>query len=248
MNIAVCVSGQLRNFKETFPYFKENIINHLNPDVFIYGDGLSDELIELYEPKGFGYQKDLIDYDYSGHIVEGGVRPTGIINMYYKIKMCNELKKNYELQNQFKYDLVIRARFDEFFIRKFNQEELQIPSKTILMPWGWDFKSVSPYSEADILALGYSEDMDVYSSVFDNFDEYKRIIPFHPETLCGYNLHVNGIKVKTYLINAQFHYPDIDPLGLPISLEDRILELKAEGVDYVSSYWDGKILYHPIKY
>lgn len=35
MKIAVCLSGQLRNYKETFPYFKSFIINELKPDIHL---------------------------------------------------------------------------------------------------------------------------------------------------------------------------------------------------------------------
>lgn len=44
MKIAICLSGQLRNYKETFPYFKSFIIDDLSPDIFIYTDKYDSEI------------------------------------------------------------------------------------------------------------------------------------------------------------------------------------------------------------
>jgi len=42
------------------------------------------------------------------------------MGMYYKIMKCNELKKLYESEMGFKYDVVIRARLDFIRERKMN--------------------------------------------------------------------------------------------------------------------------------
>ncbi len=138
-------------------------------------------------------------------------------------------------------------RLDSFFIRKFKKEELELEDNQIIVPWGWDFKSVSEHAETDIFALGKSEEMDKYSSVFDNLDKYKNDIIFHPESIIGYNLFRENVETKTYEINFQFHYPEINELGNNIDVSQRIQELKNNGVEYSQNFWMNKILYYPIK-
>lgn len=80
-----------------------DVIKKLNPKLFKvyeYNDffenyirekGVSDELFNKQEKK---------DYAVSA------------LSMYYKIFECNKLKQHYENENNFKYDIVIRARLD----------------------------------------------------------------------------------------------------------------------------------------
>ena len=49
MKVAICLSGQLRNYKETFTYFKSFIIDDLSPDIFIYTDKYETEIERLYK-------------------------------------------------------------------------------------------------------------------------------------------------------------------------------------------------------
>jgi|UniRef100_A0A6C0IZ50 hypothetical protein len=38
----------------------------------------------------------------------------------FKIKLCNELRKEYEQENNIKYDIVIKTRFDVYYESKLN--------------------------------------------------------------------------------------------------------------------------------
>ena len=82
-----------------------------------------------------------------------------------------------------------------------------------------------------------------YSSVFDNLDKYKNDVIFHPESLIGYSLFRENVEVKTYEINFQFHYPEIDEFGNNIDVSQRIQELKNNGVEYKQVFWMDKIQY-----
>jgi hypothetical protein len=247
MRIAVCLSGQLRNYKETFPYFKNFIINELDPDIFIFTDEYDPKLIELYSPKKIDFTTKLIENNFSYRYRHTSTNDISLLNQFYKISECNKLKCKYEEENNFKYDLVIRCRFDAFFVRKFNKEELLLDNDEILVPWGWDFKCVSEYAETDIFAIGKSETIDKYSSVFDNLEKYKNDIIFHPESIMGYNLFMNNVRVKTYLINFQFSYPEIDENGNNIDVNKKIEELKNNQIFYNETLWENKIFYYPHK-
>ena len=64
--IAIQLAANPRSFKRCYPFFKANILDTLNPDVFIHTwnlkgkerpdvttDGSCEEYIELYKPKKF---------------------------------------------------------------------------------------------------------------------------------------------------------------------------------------------------
>ena len=246
MKIAICLSGQLRNYKETFPYFRNFIINDLSPDIFIYTDKYESDLERLYKPKFFEFNSNIINSDLGYKNRHSSTNDISLLNQFYKITECNKLKCKYEDEKKFKYDLVIRCRFDSFFIRKFKKEELELNNNEILVPWGWDFKCVSEYAETDIFAIGNSEAIDKYSSVFDNLHKYKNDIIFHPESIIGYNIFMNNLKVKTYQINFQFNYPEIDEFGNNINIDEKIQELKNNGIDYIQQVWMNKNQYYPL--
>ena len=247
MKIAICISGQLRNYRETFTYFKSFIMDDLSPDIFIYTDRYDVEIERLYKPKYFEFNTNVINNNLGYKNIHTSTNNISLLNQFHKISECNKLKCKYEEENNFKYDLVIRCRFDAFFVRKFNKEELSLDNDEIIVPWGWDFKCVSEHAETDIFALGKSETMDKYSSVFDNLDKYKNDIIFHPESIMGYNLFMNNVRVKTYPINFQFHYPEIDETGNNIDVSKKIEELKNNQIFYNETLWNNKKFYYPIK-
>jgi len=122
MKIAICLSGQLRTFKTTYPgivryfdslntdYFihtwsantwhktnKEKVIPHIHTQI---DKSDIDLAIELFNPKKYQIDKNKIfDVDVSQ-------------SQQYSALMCNNIKKKYEDENNFKYDIVVKCRFD----------------------------------------------------------------------------------------------------------------------------------------
>ena len=88
-----------------------------------------------------------------------------ICSSLYSIHKCNELKKEYEDQNNFKYDLVIRTRLDFGFseiinIKDFNQNIIYVPN---------DY-GIDRYGFNDQFAIGSSFNMDIYSDAYNNIE------------------------------------------------------------------------------
>jgi len=138
MRVALCISGHARNVEQCYPNIKSHILDHYKPDVFISTwstvgywslneKGFDDHALinkhvisSLYAPKIL----DVENYDdhdesfkiramnFKDKLEYPTVRAKNIISMWYKIHKCNSLKTQYELTNNFNYDLVIRARFD----------------------------------------------------------------------------------------------------------------------------------------
>jgi hypothetical protein len=103
--------------------------------------------------------KTLDDVDYES------INPVSLYSMFYSIKISNELKKFYEIKNNFKYDVVIRCRFD-ILIEKFEINLYNFDSSFI------NTHSVGNGFPNDQLAISNSENMDYYSSLFDKIEEY----------------------------------------------------------------------------
>lgn len=211
MRIALCISGGLRNYKDTHYSFKHFLLDQNNVDVFFYGlenkEGKENNIkdfVELYNPKGFVINTNE-DYDQipCNHHIKSSFYG------FYNVFKCNELKTKYETENNFQYDIVIRARLDYFLFRPITEEEFNLAKHNVLTPEKWSFKCVNSFCRSDIFAIGSSELMNQYSLLFNRIDEYCNNFVFHPESLCGYHLQVNNIPNIEIKEHVLFEYPSV---------------------------------------
>lgn len=210
MKVALCLSGNLRNFKDTYYSFQHYLLSNYDVDVFFYGsenkEGLEKNNIDLYEL--FKPKKQVINTQEFYENISFPIPPSFPLYAFYNIKKCNDLKCDYEEKNNFKYDLVIRSRTDYFWFRYLKNEELELAKNNILIPKEWAFKSVNSYARSDVFAIGSSYLMDKYSSIFEKVEEYVRSIgKFHPESICGYHLMTNNIPNIENERCVVFEYP-----------------------------------------
>ena len=153
MKFAICLSGLTRTYQKTFDKFWSNIIEPLRKygevDVFISTWSIQDshesivninEILNLYKPKSLevenysDLEKTFLLSNYTKkdcpipQIVKNGVLLS--IPGQYKILKCNLLKQSFEKINKFKYDFVIRTRFDltieELKVEDFIENKLNI--------------------------------------------------------------------------------------------------------------------------
>lgn len=210
MKIALCISGGLRNFKDTHYSFDHFLLSHHDVDVFFYGtenkEGVeknTSDLISLYNPKKF-----VVNSNAFYESIPCRHHPQSVFYAFYNIQACNQLKCQYEMEHGFKYDAVIRSRTDYFWFRSLTEEELILCRNSILIPWNWAFKSVREYARSDVFAVGSSDLMDKYSSMYERLEEYTNVIgKFHPESICGYHLKTNNIPNIENERCVVFEYP-----------------------------------------
>jgi hypothetical protein len=210
MKIALCLSGGLRNFKDTHYSFDQYLLSAHNVDVFFYGlenkegqETNNADLDRLYSPK-----TKVVNTQQAYDAIPCPYHQPSVFYAFYNILMCNELKKKYENDNGFKYDLVIRSRTDYFWFRYITEQELELAKGNIMIPADWAFKSVNAYARADVFAFGSSKLMDEYSAMFNRLNEYtQKIGMFHPESICGYHLMVNNIPNIENERCLVFEYP-----------------------------------------
>ncbi len=213
---ALCLSGHMRTFESTYNYLKRYILDITKCDIFIHtwdivgfdfnrGDGhltskptvnYKQKIINMYNPK-----KIIIEPQKQFNILRWKqtytVRdPNTIIGMYYKIKMVNELKKEYEQENNFNYDCVIRCRPDLLFETPININDFKDLSSLHVPTFGW-YNGLN-----DQFAFGDSKTMDVYASCFDYIYQYSDMgVHYHPETILKHHINYWNVPIKTTNIN-----------------------------------------------
>lgn len=203
MKIAVCVSGHISNkpdrvsVDDFIDSFEMEFAKKHNVDYFlaltydVENEFFYNKIIDRLKPKII---VDLNKYtppsniDYSNKRNEISVYNS--IQMFWKIWLCNEAKREYEVSTGLKYSLVIRTRPDLYFNKSLSTIDIIKLRTGIIKIWVSYFPWViNDYAVSDFFAIGKSKYMDYYSQVYLNINSiYKKGIVFHPETILGFHL------------------------------------------------------------
>jgi hypothetical protein len=182
MKLAICISGQPRNFKQSYISLKKYFLDKYDCDIYFhswktpnfestnFGGGNHqyqldendyNRLIELYQPKKYILEQPIV-FDASGYKCPIWRQPlNNTLSMFYSIYKSFQLIKG-------TYDYVIRTRFDIDY-SKFN---LEFPEEGLILPeWNTDFR-VKHRGYYDVFALGTQPSMQIYSEVFSNVISY----------------------------------------------------------------------------
>jgi hypothetical protein len=160
--VAICISGLSRTGINANVCFK-NFFGHLNADVFYHtwqtDQETTVELKQLYQPVTSIEQTPLTS------------EQTGSFgSMFYSIMMANELKKKYEIENNFRYDLVIKTRFDLVFPIGNRFPTIDIMPRTIYCsggsPNGINYTDYENHGISDVIFWGDSQSMDIATDCY----------------------------------------------------------------------------------
>jgi len=225
MKIAVCFSGKTRNFEDTFPYFKKNLFDKFDTDIFIFSspnrkgyDYNLRKIEELYAP-----QKMILNNDFFyKNISEEYNFKDPLIQMWCNIFNSDKLRRDYEIKNKIKYDYVFRMRFDFFFLKTLDEVSIKLSDlddNSLMIPNRWNFSEVHPMAKTDMFAIGTSKSMTKYCDLFECINDYISSIPKningtpHPESLLGVYLNSIGITVIPTESPYEFEYPNEIDIG-----------------------------------
>ena len=209
-----------------FLYIKKNIFNKVSPeseiDVFFHNwePDMEDKLLELYKPKkyivekqidfdkiakenkiskkDYGYENKLGTWTIDSKSGRGYAGPERILSQFYTLQKSIELKKEYEVVNNFKYDCVIKSRFDLGMINRntsgpgkgnpypcqcINFDETN--DMSYFYQVYWDLFNEGP---ADMWFYSNSENMDNFLYLYDKtLNEYLRLnSDYHVSTMEGW--------------------------------------------------------------
>jgi len=151
-----------------------------------------DHLKSVFQPKAI-----VIDKPTDNHISEIRSRFSGLYDQtgatcdscalsYYKMYDCNNLKKQYEQTNNFKYDVVIRGRFD-FAVTKM---DLNVDMNMIHI-------KVTPRGASEVWFFGNSDIMDMMGNI------YVMLIPKYLESIPNQDvIPLDTMKIQ----NIPYHH------------------------------------------
>lgn len=222
MRSAICISGQPRNVEAGLAFIKPNVLQPNNSDVFIHvwwdddiigkpfinagghiasdtiRPGTLDYIVKNYEPvtMQFEPQRQFDEKNYNERKYPG-ITPFFSLSQRYSIWRAQELKKDHEEKCGFKYDAVMRIRFDwavytSIRAKDYDMSVINTPNRC-----------PHPNGIDDTFAISSSENMDVYSELFSNIDEYYNQdgVDFCDELLLNHHLVKNGIEVVSHPIS-----------------------------------------------
>lgn len=243
MKIALCLSGQPRFIEKGIESLKSNVLHNKNIDIFIhcwYDENnknikfdssqyylnskvgsqsektkeilysLNAKKIFLESPKTFHEFNHLIDLPTA--------KQTKLASMFYSCYQANELKKIYEEENKFKYDLVIKTRTDILYKNKINifdylnlelEKYIFAPKiyQEIRMNDSYKTNTGFSYSSlSDTWFMSSSKNIDLCCNIYPNFEEiYKNIYPYaYAEAYLGYiSRGINKIPIKMIDLDYQ---------------------------------------------
>lgn len=186
MKLALCLSGQPRSYKKAFEFINKNLLEKYDVDVFLHtwvGDPsksfVYDDICQLYRPV-------IASYDYSLHpnvnshmAVANGSHPANFCtSMFYSINVANEYRVKHEVFGAFRYDYVIRSRFDFALNKVIDFSSLEYGK--IYVP-----KDVEgPSLLNDQFAVADSDTMNVYASTFLFLEQHYK----NGVVLCGHEM------------------------------------------------------------
>jgi hypothetical protein len=215
MKVAVCISGHMRKFEQTFSSFNNHFLKHYDCDIFVHtwdDLGVSSafkadtihgstenkkvKIEQLYNPKAliiepsnFINELKTMAQEYAPHLINLPKPVYHMSSMFYKIYACNELRKYYERNNNIKYDWIVRTRPDLNFSSRIILSNTP-RNNTVLIP-------PSPHHPQwynDQFAIANSDEMDLYCSAFFDLPEYFRIgEEYYPEKFMMWSLNKKGL-------------------------------------------------------
>jgi hypothetical protein len=228
MKIALCLSGQPRCVKEGYEYYKKNLLDHYDVDVFCHvWDTAGAEHIAAYKPVTLMIEKPPTN-DLSKYTRVPPPQPNwkvkdpakSVWNLTYSLMKANDIRKVYEEETQTKYDWVIRSRYDFALNVAIPFEELD--NTKMYIP----NCRMSPHRDFgnDQFAFSSAENMDKYADCFNQIDTkliylrvfYNLYTYFYKNVgLWPYSIHMLHISLYSVQCTFQmsFFYPTAVPFG-----------------------------------
>jgi hypothetical protein len=174
MKIALCLAGQARSFEKSYTYYKKNLFDRFDVDVFLHTwkfDNV-EELINLYRPKkyivNFPFDSEVFNCKYTRVTFPNRFPPFFTISSLFSIFQACLLKTHHEIETK-QYDWVIKSRFDFALPDIIPFENLE--KNKIYMP-ACRTKAFGDWIGNDQFAIGDSNIMNKYMSTYLGIENY----------------------------------------------------------------------------
>ena len=230
MRVAVCLSGQPRQLDKCIDTLLRDVIVPNNADVFYHTwwdesldgtpfdsaqphqigsvgkwDSTNIKILETLNAKNSIIQKPM-NFIVSGLRSSPTANQNSMCSVFYSQWRSGLLKSKYENDNNFKYDVVIRARLDIVYNGVIDINNIGIKSSTLVLANKWQdirqslIPGLGDYTMDDNFAIGDSATMDTYLSVYPNMANLnaKIHVPFAENYLGWHCKKDNNIQVETH--------------------------------------------------
>lgn len=195
--------GQPVDYRIGYHFHKKHIFDHNNVDVFIHSwsTDFEEELVKIYKPK-----KHLIEPQIEFN--QGSLRKNSIKSRWYSNKISIELKKQYEIENNFEYDFVMVYRFDHILQKDLifsNYDPNRFYASHRDDCTTDSCKCIGNPRYYDAWFFSNSSNMDKFSSLYDNWEHYNLNDP-HKDCVHHINLIGLSTKLKFMLYEKTDHF------------------------------------------
>jgi hypothetical protein len=191
MKIALCFSGQARSFEKGYEYYKRNLLDHYDVDVYIHTWKFDEEdkLNSLYNPKVFKSDEPIVgDFDniYKNSPNPEKHPPRFTHSMLYSMYQSSQLLESSQVQ----YDWVIKSRTDyalnlKIPFEEFDNTKLYIPNCRMVPERNFG---------NDQFAFSSQENMMKYMSTYNEIDRHYTFgVQFIGEDMMRENLLQHGL-------------------------------------------------------
>ena len=167
-------------------------------------------LISIFKPKAIKVEswysiKDKFKIDESNFTLGPGVITERIFSLFYSLREADLLRRKEEERNNFKYDLVIRTRFDLLFLEKLDLSKIRNDhlDPFLLIP----IFEGRENQTTDIFAIGDSLTMSTYSDIYIELNRLINENNFFapPEALLQKYISDKRIRLFRNSINFRVH-------------------------------------------
>ena len=220
MKVALCFGGLPRYVTQTYGYWRSCILDKYDTDVFVHtwndyntwqggsGDArLWDTIHNLYQPRSCVIQPSLpIDVSlYKDRIWPHRTTPHGVLSQWYSVGHSLRQRQLWEDHQNFKYDIVVRARFD-WFLEKVEFEInncWNIAHTPTLDGHKFRLRNQILTGINDQFGYGSSHTATIFSSLFDHIPYLyqNERVDFCSELFVKAHLELSGVPVKEHVWN-----------------------------------------------
>ncbi len=259
MKIGIVLFGHLRSYRKTHSSFielKKILEKDGQVDVFCHtwdieesvtpkwwkehkpggpppGTVNEKEIEEKYSPVRYTIESS-IQFDGSGYEVNTSIPLPGILSMLYTQQRSFELLKQYEAEKDFRYDVIIKTRYDLLYeIAPAFNDIIQdcLTNKKVYLPPSHPYELTGAYS--DIFAAGSRDEMETYFNFCTHFTQavslyqkkgYQQLIPevcmsiyleelgLKKTELTGLRITVLRMNGEKFQLNSDSNFQDNEPL------------------------------------
>ena len=211
----ILISGTCRLYNKYLIDFmnktkSNNNLEVLDVIVSLNSESIDQEMIELLNPKKIYYNKVELPEKYLDvpkSRCSWPMRAVNTYSMYFNNYKAFKLLEEYQIENNFKYDYIIKYRSDlhsEDFLDLLQEEN------AILIPIGNDYPLLPATATAsgglnDQIAYGDFTSMKNYCYLYENLDNliFNLKIIYHAETLLYHHLLNSNVKRFDYQYSIQ---------------------------------------------